>query len=133
MTSVLHRPPESADTAPGTTSGSTRPAGGAPQAPSRHRCPECSEVIQPVHPRQLFCSTAHKTAFHNRWTVRGRALAPVAVAARITRDGSTGDTDIGKKARRESRHLMDRWAREDREAGRMTMVDYMRERWRIGY
>jgi hypothetical protein len=90
-------------------------------------------VFHPVHPRQLFCSNAHKTAFHNRWTVRGRALAPVAVAARITRDGSTGDTDIGKKARRESRHLMDRWAREDREAGRMTMVDYMRERWRIGY
>lgn len=60
-------------------------------------------------------------------------LAPVAVAARITRDGSTGDKEIGKKARRESRHLMDKWAREDREAGRMSQVDYMRERWRIGY
>lgn len=60
-------------------------------------------------------------------------LAPVAVAARITRDGCTGDRELGKKARRESRYLMDKWAREDREAGRMSQVDYMRERWRIGY
>lgn len=133
MTSVLHRPSEKAGKASGASTGTIRAVEAPQQAPGYHRCPECSQAFKPVHPRQLFCSAAHKTAFHNRWTVRGRALAPVAVAARITRDGSTGDTDIGKKARRESRHLMDRWAREDREAGRMSQVDYMRERWRIGY
>ena len=133
MTSVLHRPSGSAGNACGTASGATLATGGGSRASSRHRCPECAQPFKPVHPRQLFCSAAHKTAFHNRWTVRGRALAPVAVAARVTRDGSRGDTGIGKQARRESHHLMDRFAREDREAGRMTMVGYMRERWRIGY
>lgn len=71
--------------------------------------------------------------FHNRATVRGKVLAPMAMAARITRDGSRGDTVTGKRARRESRHLIDQWAREDREAGRMDMASYMRARIKIGY
>lgn len=133
MKSVLHRPAESADTATGATTGTTRPVGAPAPASSAHRCPECSEPFRRIHPRQLFCSNAHKIAFHNRQTVRGRTLAPLAMAARITRNGSRGDTETGKKARSESTFLLDRWAREDREAGRMTMVDYMRERWLIGY
>jgi hypothetical protein len=60
-------------------------------------------------------------------------LTPVVIAARITRDGCVGEKEAGKRARREARQLMDGWAREDREAGRMSMVDYMKERWRIGY
>ena len=96
-------------------------------------CPECRQPFQRIHPRQLFCCAAHKRTFHNRATVRGCTLAPIAIAARITRDGSRGDRETGKAARNESRQLMDRWAREDREAGRMSMVDYMRARARIGY
>lgn len=104
------------------------------EAPSmRHVCPECAQPFQAVHSRQLFCCPEHKAAFHNRATVRGRVLAPMAMAARITRDGSRGDMETGKAARRESRQLIDAWAREDREAGRMDMVAYMRERRRIGY
>ena len=96
-------------------------------------CPECRQQFDRVHPRQLFCSNAHKTTFHNRATVRGRMLTPIAMAARITRDGSRGDVGVGKLARRDAHRLMDLWAREDRLEGRMSMVDYMRERRRIDY
>lgn len=133
MKSVLDRPAQSAVTASCGASGTTRPTDTFPDASGGPVCPECMEPFHRVHPRQLFCSPAHKKAFHNRATARGLTLAPVAIAARATRDGSTGDKDTGKRARRESRRLMDRWAREDREAGRMSMVDYMAARWRIGY
>ncbi|WOF43754.1 hypothetical protein KNJ79_01970 [Sphingopyxis indica] len=111
----------------------TRTATAPASASSFRRCPECAEPFKAAHPRQLFCSNEHKTAFHNRATVRGRALTPIVMAARITRDGSRGDVETGKEARREGQQMMDRWAREDREAGRLSMVDYMRERRRIGY
>lgn len=131
--SVLDGPaqkPETGDTpAPGTTG----PCGITRAASVRPPCPECTKPFEPVHSRQLFCCPAHKKAFHNRATVRGCALAPIAMAARITRDGCQGDTETGAEARRESRRLMDAWAREDREAGRMSMVDYVRARKRIGY
>lgn len=117
---VLHGPAETA-----TAASRARPV--------RQACPECSHTFQPVHSRQLFCCADHKAAFHNRATVRGRTLTPMAMAARITRDGSRGDLDMGRIARRESRRLIDAWAREDREAGRMDMVEYMRARTRIGY
>lgn len=104
---------------------------GAPA--SRHTCPECAQPFRPVHSRQLFCSPEHKATFHNRATVRGRALTPVVMAARITRDGTRGDMVTGKRARQESRQMIDTWAREDREAGRMDMVAYMKARLLIGY
>jgi hypothetical protein len=133
MMSVLDGPARKAvtgDRVHDSTSGAT---GGAPHASGGPRCPECRQPFDRVHPRQLFCSEKHRKAFHNRSTVRGYALVPIAMAARITRDGCTGDRDTGKTARRESRRLMDAWAREDRAAGRMSMVDYMRARAKIGY
>lgn len=133
LVSVLHRQPidgESPDQALPADSAK----GKAPSwRPKRTTCPECNQEFQPVHVRQSFCSNEHKAAFHNRATVRGRMLVPVAMAARITRDGCAGDTDTGKRARRDSRRLIDKWAKEDREAGRMSMVEYMRQRHAIGY
>ena len=124
-----------AETAPGASvlPGPTERAAGRSAPYARNTCPECVQVFRPVHPRQLFCCPAHKAAFHNRATVRGKALTPMAMAARITRDGCQGDTVTGKRGRRESRQLIDQWAREDREAGRMDMVSYMRARLAIGY
>lgn len=115
-------------------------APGSPSIPLRgvaiykpRPCPECMAHFQPVHPRQLFCSEAHKRAFNNRWTVRGRALAVIATAARITRGGNRGDRQTGRTARREAERMMSRFAQEDRDAGRMSAVDYMRDRQKIGY
>ena len=128
--SVLHGPAEggageSTPIPPASVKGQPRPK---PQT-----CPECSQEFRPIHSRQLFCCSEHKAAFHNRATVRGRTLTPMAMAARITRDGTRGDLNTGRMARRESRRLIDAWAREDREAGRMDMAAYMRARFRIGY
>ncbi|NIJ34304.1 hypothetical protein [Sphingomonas oligoaromativorans] len=79
----------------------------------------------PGHPNQLFCTDPHKQAWHNRQTTRGRVLTPLQLAARITRDGSRGDTVTGTYARQASRRLLDRWAKEDREGGRMSAVAYV--------
>lgn len=131
--SVLHRQPidgESPEEAPAADSAKAKTPSWRPK---RATCPECNQEFQPVHVRQSFCSNEHKAAFHNRATVRGRMLVPVAMASRITRDGCAGDTDTGKRARRDSRRLIDKWAKEDREAGRMSMVEYMRQRHAIGY
>ena len=100
---------------------------------ARHLCPECGQPFSPVHTRQLFCSRPHYRAFHKRAEYRGGVLAPMMMAARITRGGSRGDKTTGAKARRNAEQLMDRWACEDREAGRMSMVDYMQARMKIGY
>lgn len=130
---VLDRSTENGDRVRRLSTGTTAKPD-KPVAPSsRNRCPECNQVFKKVHPRQLFCCSEHKRAFHNRATVRGATLVPMAMACRMTRDGSRGAKGTGKAARREHRRLLDKWIAEDREAGRMSMVDYMQERWRIGY
>lgn len=117
----------------GTLPGIIQSADAVPPPSGRHVCPECAKPFRPVHTRQLFCSQQHKDTFHNRATARGRVLTPMAIAARITRGGSRGDIATGKLARRESQRLIDQWAREDREAGRMDMVTYIAARSKIGY
>lgn len=107
---MLHKPPE------------TRPPA---NRPLRGHCPECMGRITAVQPRQLFCSAEHKAAFHNRATVRGRVLTPLVMAARITRGGSRGDKVTGCRARHDADGLMQEWVLADREAGRMSMVDYV--------
>lgn len=110
MMAVLHKQPETAR---------------EPKTPLRGHCPECMGLITAVQPRQLFCSAEHKAAFHNRATVRGRVLTPLVMADRITRGGSAGDVTTGRRARRDAQRLIDSWARDDREAKRMSMVDYV--------
>ncbi|MFD1951901.1 hypothetical protein ACFSGX_14095 [Sphingomonas arantia] len=96
-------------------------------------CPECMVSFAAVHPRQLFCSPAHRDRYHNRWTVRGRVLAPLEVADRITRGGTRGDVVTGRRARRDAQHLKDRWVVEDRDAKRMPAIEYVRLRLALGF
>lgn len=117
--SVLHASAKSAE-------------GRGPPRPARV-CPECGAPLPSAAWRQLFCSPAHKAAFHNRQTVRGRTLTPLVIADRITRGGSRGDVATGRSARNRAQRLMDRWAAEDRDAGRISMVDYVRLRSALGY
>lgn len=89
----------------------------------------------PKQHRQIFCSPAHKSDFHNRATVRGRQLTPLVMAEREGRGGDRRypDADTAIYARQESRSLIARWASEDKAAGRMSMLRYAALRRRLGY
>lgn len=124
MNAVLHASPETLVSA----------LHAAPRSTPRHAlCPECSQPFAPSQLRQLFCTADHKAAYHNRATVRGRVLTPLIMAARITRGGSRGDTETGKRARQDAEQLIERWVAEDRAAGRMSAVDYVALRLRKGF
>jgi hypothetical protein len=96
------------------------------------RCPECLAAFRRNQPHQLFCSPVHKRAWHNRWLTRGAVLAPLQAAARATRGGSRGDKATGARARGDGDHLLQRWKGEDSAAGRMPIVEYVAERYRLG-
>ena len=88
-------------------------------------CPECG-VELPPHTgrgkRRVFCCDEHKQAHANRRTVRGKALAAVAMGWRKTR----GSGELGKYLFSEMTLMLDQWNAEDREAGRMAADDYAR-------
>ena len=96
-------------------------------------CPECLGVFRPRVPRQLFCSAPHKRAWNNRGLKRGAVLFSLNMAARETRDGTRGDKATGKTASWQGNTLMQRWRDEDREAGRMGQVEYLRRRFALGF
>ena len=96
-------------------------------------CPECLASFAPAHPLQLFCSPAHRDAWNNRYTVRGRVLTPLAIVARLTRDGTRGDKQTGRRAAVEQAILIQRWRDDDRAAGRMEWPEYLRRRYAIGF
>ena len=96
-----------------------------PDRPANGTCPECGGRYDAVHPNQMFCSTPHRKTFLNRQTVRGAALAPLQMAARISRGGSRNDRPTGIRARQLAEQMIGRWIAEDREAGRMSMIDYV--------
>lgn len=122
---VLHDPPESG---PGAPRGEPAAAG------SGRRCPECLGAVDTSKDwRKMFCSEPHRAAFHNRQLKRGRTLVVLCMAERITRSGWCRRKAAGILARQRSRRLMDRWAREDREEGRMAMDEYFETRERLGF
>jgi len=99
-------------------------------------CPECMRLFEPKVRNQLFCSSAHNTAWTNRGTVRGRVLTPLSMAARITRNGTRGTPEERKAGREASNlhnQLIQRYRDEDREAGRMGSAEFIRRRLAIGY
>ena len=96
-------------------------------------CPECMALFVPTQPGQLFCSGAHRAAWNNRATVRGRVLTPLAIVARLTRNGTRGDRQTGQSAGHHANTLILRWRDEDREAGRMPWEDYLARRYRLGF
>ncbi|MFW2829911.1 hypothetical protein [Sphingomonas sp. ID0503] len=115
MSAVLHAAPENARQ--------------ADPADPRHRtrCAECGVPFAPApgQAAQLFCSTPHRIAFHNRMAKRGKAYLPVAMAARITRDGFRRDKATGARARLECQRMIQNWIEEDRAANRMAPDAYM--------
>lgn len=98
----------------------------------RRTCPECSTAFVAPQPGQLFCCLVHKRAYNNRWLKRGAVLAPLQAAARATRGGTRGDKATGARARCDADRLIQRWRDEDREAGRVPVVEYMATRYRLG-
>lgn len=89
-------------------------------------CVNCPAPVTGSQPGKLFCTPACQRDFHKRWRDRGRQLAPFAVADRLTRGGSTGDTETGKTARAVMQRLIARFTAEDKAAGRMPMPAYVR-------
>lgn len=115
----------------------TAPAVPAGKAQRGHICGECSApLVRAYGKRNMFCSRACQTAFGNRMTVRGRVLAPLAMVDHLTRHGMRGDPAhraAAKDACRQLRQQIERYATEDRAAGRMTAVEYVARRARLGY
>lgn len=104
----------------------------APGSAKARACPECGERFLPVQWTQLFCGAAHKRAYNNRWAQRGAVLAPIYAAARVTRNGTRGDRDTGRKASADAHTLVQRWKDEDAAAGRMPAIHYVALRYRLG-
>lgn len=97
--------------------------------PTQRVCAECNQKFEAVNRKKLFCSDTHKLAFHNRCTARGKVLIPLAMAWRTKRGG--GGT--AKKAFAEMCRLLDAFAAEDREGGRMRMADYVERGFEHGH
>lgn len=122
MSAVLDTPAETPATAEA-----------APKASGYPRtCPECACDFVAPQPGQLFCCPKHKRAYNNRWLKRGAVLAPIFSAARVTRNGTRGDRDTGSRASTDANRLVERWKEEDAAAGRLSVVDYMAARYRLG-
>ena len=118
---------------PSVTQSPETPAPAPP--PACRTCPECGArfALKRGQWRTLFCGPAHRTAWHNRATVRGRVLTPLVMAERETRGGTRGDTETGKAARRMACALMQQWKEEDKAAGRMSQAQYVRLRLKLGF
>lgn len=90
-------------------------------------CPECRAVVPNG---KTFCSPAHKSAFHNRSSARGRVVIPLLMCARIQRNRAGTSAP---RAWTEARTLLDQYAAEDKAANRMSMVDYVAGKWAGGF
>lgn len=98
-------------------------------------CPECGKLFEPNVRNQLFCTPKHNTDWNNRAGARGKVLAPLAFAARATRNGTQGPEDlrqIGRRASNAQNRLIREWRDEDRAAGRMDATTFLRQRVKHG-
>ena len=91
-------------------------------------CPECGTAFGAGHVRQIFCSPAHNTAFHNREKTRFTAIS-YAMAWRRQR----GSGDVAKFAMAEMCRLLDQFNAEDLAAGRPGAVPYIERRMKLGF
>lgn len=99
------------------------------------RCVECLGLVDTSRDeRKMFCCDGHRQAFHNRQTVRGRKLTPLVICARKLRGGEVrfSRSHVGRAARKKAEALIALWIKEDREAGRMPMDEYIELRMRLG-
>ena len=85
-------------------------------------CPECAQAFRTTNPAQRFCTVAHKAAFANRNSARGRGgLVQDALAWRASRN-SPDNREIGRAAFGRMCQSLDQMLREDRAAGRSAMA-----------
>ncbi len=106
--------------------------GGWPPRP----CPECMRLFEPKVANQLFCCPQHNNDFTNRGTKRGRVLTPLAIVARVTRNGTQGNQEAreaGRKASNAHNALVKRYRDEDRAAGRMEWTEFHIRRLALGF
>jgi len=100
-------------------------------------CPECpnQKLFEPKVSNQLFCCPQHNRAWHNRAKSRGGNLTPLAMIARITRNGTRGTPqgrEAGRAASNAHNALIQRYRDEDREAGRMDWAELTIRRFKLG-
>lgn len=92
-------------------------------------CPECAQRFATERLDQTFCTPAHKAAFANRNSARGRGgLVQLAIAWRTSRNRKDGG-QAGQRAFRELCIKLDELAREDKADGR-DAIAYLEQRWR---
>lgn len=81
---------------------------------SRH-CAECGKAFVPAKPWQSFCELSHQQRFHDTMAKRGKVAVPFMMAWRRGKNGRTEDSAYGFD---QMAALADRWAAEDKLAGR---------------
>lgn len=100
----------------------------------RRDCPECAARFETETHDRLFCTDAHKAAFHNRSSKIGRRLVPLAMAWREGRNakGKTPEAlalrASAARAFSEMCRLIDAAAAEDRAEARPSKLAYCRRR-----
>ena len=83
------------------------------------RCAECSRAFQPKRDHATFCSTACRTAYHNRNAAHGKTIVPMLQAWRMAR----GSGPTAKEAFKEACRLLDAWNADDKANGRARAED----------
>jgi hypothetical protein len=78
-------------------------------------CPECGQDFKAAHHLTRFCCPEHQKRFHSRNAQRGRILLPI---AQVSRQGKRGFNEERRYALQQFNALLDRWNKDDREAGR---------------
>lgn len=81
----------------------------------------------------LLDPATHRDEWNARTFVRARVVLPLIMVGRITRDGTRGDKDTGKRASAEANILLQRYRDDDRTAGRMEWPEYLRLRYLCGF
>lgn len=97
-------------------------------------CPECQQPFGTDKSAQVFCSEAHKLAFHNRSSAIGRVIVPLAMAWRAGRNHKGGAPKAKAYRATAARAFGDLCAAidvavaDDTANGRLPKLDYLRGR-----
>lgn len=101
----------------------------------KRTCPECGVEFTTPDLEKMFCTPAHRAAFHNRSSKVGRSLVPLAQAWRDGRNAK-GNSPRAKALRASAARafadmcrVLDAAAADDRVVGRQSKLDYVRGRW----
>ena len=94
-----------------------------PASKPKKLCPECGGEVGPKTKgvAKIFCQAKCRSKFHARSKARGQVLVPLLLAWRVGR----GSTETSKAAHAEMIQITDRFAQEDRAAGRPPIGDYV--------